>query len=203
MHRRYLYSMMYQGMGIIIAALTLTACAQWQMITRASHNDACEGITRFYTAASRLSPGAGQEMLRALRSNQAQGDNPCDQLRLGILLSKPGTAFHDDAGAARLLQNFLGDPARAQHAARGLALLLADNIKERQQLQEKLRIREKSLALEQAVSQKLAKKLQREHAAAKAMRLQLEQLKSIEQDINEKERSVAAPTTNRKANGQN
>jgi len=184
--------MMYQGMGII-AVLTLTACAQWQIMTQAGHNEACEDITNFYTAASSLSPKSGKEMLQALRSNQAQSDNPCDQLRLVILLGKPDTAFHDDAEAARLLRNFLHNPEHAYHPDRGLALLLADNIKERQQLQEKLLSQEKGLALEQAVSQKLAQKLKKEHAATKALKSQLEQLKSIEQDINEKEQSVAVP----------
>jgi len=199
--------MIYRGMGII-AVLTLTACAQWRIVTQAivtqgSHNEACEGITGFYTAASRLSVEAGQEMLQALRTNQTQGENPCDQLRLVMLLGKPDTAFHDDAEAARLLQDFLDAPRFAQHPDRGLASLLADNIKERQQLQEQLRSQEKSLALEQAVSQKLAKKLKREHTAAKALKSQLEQLKSIERDINEKEQSVVAPAANRKANGSN
>jgi len=186
------YSMMYQGMGII-AVLTLTACAQWQIVTQAEHNEACEDITNFYTAASSLSAEAGEEMLQALRSNQAQGNNPCDQLRLVILLGKSGTAFQDDTEAARLLQDFLHYPDHAQHPDRGLALLLADNIKGRQQLQEKLLRQEKNLVLEQAVSQKLAQKLKREHAATKALKSQLEQLKSIEQDINEKEQSVTVP----------
>ncbi len=187
-----MYSMMYRGMGII-AVLTLTACAQWQIVTQARHGEACAGVTSFYTAAVALSPEAGREMLQALRSNQAQSDNPCDQLRLVILLGKPGTAFQDDAEAGRLLQNFLHNADHAQHPDRGLALLLADNIKGRQQLQEKLLRQEKSLALEQAVSQKLAQKLKREHAATKTLKSQLEQLKSIEQDINEKEQSVAVP----------
>jgi len=188
--------MMYQGMGII-AVLTLTACAHWQIAPQSEHNDACEEITNFYMAASLLSPEAGKEMLQALRTNQTQGDNPCDQLRLVMLLGKLGTVFHDDTEAARLLQNFLHDPDHAQHPDRGLALLMADNIKGRQQLQEKLLGQEKNLALEQAVSQKLAEKLRREHAAAKALKLQLEQLKSIEQDINEKEQSAAAPNGKR------
>jgi len=195
--------MIYRGIGIIIAVLTLPACAQWHTIMQGRHGDTCGGINGFYTTVSSLSPGAGQEMLQTLRSRQALAGNPCDQLRLAILLDKPGTAFRDDAEATRLLQDFLHDPGYAQHADRGLALLLADNIRERQQLQEKLHSREKSLALEQAVSQRLAKKLKREHTAAKALRSQLEQLKSIERDINEKERSVAVPAANRKANGQN
>ncbi len=188
-----MYSMMmHQGIGII-AVLTLTACAQWQIVTQARHGEACAGVTSFYTAASALSPEAGREMLQALRSNQAQGDNPCDQLRLVILLGKPGTAFQDDAEAGQLLQDFLHNANHVEHPDRGLALILADNIKGRQQLQEKLLSQEKSLALEQAVSQKLAQKLKREHAATKALKSQLEQLKSIEQDINEKEQSVVIP----------
>ncbi len=184
--------MMYQGMGIIVV-LTLTACAQWQTVTQAEHNEGCEGVTNFYTAAALLSPEVGEEMLQALRSNQMRGDNPCDQLRLVMLLGKPGTAFQDDTEAARLLQNFLHNPDHAQHPDRGLALLLVDNIKGRQQLQEKLLSQEKNLALEQAVSQRLAQKLKREHAATKALKSQLEQLKSIEQDISEKEQSAAVP----------
>ncbi|HHI94408.1 MAG TPA: hypothetical protein ENK04_13005 [Gammaproteobacteria bacterium] len=179
--------------------LTLTACAQWQAITQVGHNEACEGITNFYTAVSLLPPEAGQEMVQALRVSQVQDNNPCDQLRLVMLLGKPDTAFHDNTEAARLVQDFLYDPDYAQHPDRGLASLLADNIKERQQLQEKLRSQEKSLTLEQAVSQRLAKKLKREHAAAKALKSQLEQLKSIEQDINEKEQSAAVPNGKQKS----
>ena len=191
--------MISQGIGAI-AALTLTACAQLHMpgtTMQASNNEACIGVADFYTAASQLSAETGQEMLQALRSNQTQGDNPCDQLRLSVLLSKPDTSFHDDAEAGRLLQDFLHDPDRAQHPDRGFALLLADNISERQQLQEELQRLEQAITQEQAASQELAQKLKREHAAAEALQLQLEQLNSIERDINEKEQSVATPTADR------
>ena len=192
--------MISQGIGVI-AALTLTACAQLHMpdtTLQASNNEACNGVADFYAVSSQLSPESGQEMLQALRLNQAQDDNPCDQLRLSVLLSKPDTRFHDDAEAGRLLQDFLHDPDRAQHPDRGFALLLADNISERRQLQEELQRLEKAIEQEQTTSQQLAEKLKREHAAAEALQLKLEQLNSIERDINAKEQSVATPAADGK-----
>ena len=195
---------------VVTAALVLTACAQSNtpdpLAVPAGQCKACD-VTEFYAKASLLSAAAGQKMLRG------RVDNPCDQLRLAILLSAPNTAFSDDVQAGQLLRDFLQNPGHVRHPNRGFASLLADAVDERRKLKTTLQILanlKKNLAQEQIVSQALAEKLEREHGAAKSLRTQLralqsqlDQLKSIELDINKKEQSVATPTTDREADGPN
>lgn len=196
--------MIRQGAAeVIIAVLMLTACAQTPATSlpptaAQGQSEVCD-VAEFYAETSLLSVEAGQKIL------QARADNPCDQLRQAVLLSKPGTAFFDNAQAGRLLRGFLHNPNHARHPDRGFASLLADTVDERRKAQAALQIQhnlKESLAQEQLISQTLGQKLEWEHSAKKSLRKQLkalqsqlDRLKSIEQDINEKEQSVAAPTT--------
>lgn len=200
--------------GTAIAALImLTACAP-SLYTASpkpmpeSHREACGNMAEFYAAVPLLSDGVGQEMLQVLSLNQAWDENPCDQLRGALLLSKPGTVFRDDAKASKLLRDFLDNPGNAHHPDRALASLLAEVVDERQWLQAERYSLEKTITQEQGVSyrlaQILAQILKRERTTAKSLRSQLDmlqsqldQLKSIERDINEKEQSAATPTVNR------
>jgi hypothetical protein len=179
-----------------------------------NHGEGCGDMAEFYAAVPLLSEGVGQEMLQVLSLNQAWGDNPCDQLRGALLLSKPGTAFRDDVKAGKLLRDFLDNPDRTRHPDRALASLLAEVVEERQWLQAERYSLEKTITQEQGVSyrlaQILAQILKRERTTAKSLRKQLEtlqsqldQLKSIERDINEKEQSAATPTVDRESDESN
>ncbi len=203
--------MIRQGTGVI-AALMLTACAQLHTTSQPplateGQSEVCD-VAEFYAGVSQLSAEAGQKILQVRSDN-----NPCNQLRQAVLLSKPGTAFFDNAQAGRLLRGFLHNPNYARHPDRGFASLLADTVDERQKTQAVLQIQhnlKENLAQEQVVSQTLAQKLEWEHNATeslrkqlKALQSQLDRLKSIEQDINEKEQSVVAPTTDRETDEPN
>lgn len=180
-----------QATGIISAVL-LTACAQLPPVPADSPpHETCGDVMEFYAAISRLSDTSRRDMLQTLRADLSQSSEACDHLRLALLLSRPGTTYQDDETAADLLDVFLHDPAQAQHPARGLALLLIDDINERH----RLRLLGHGLQLRLKQERTATKILRRQ---SKALRSQLDQLKSIERDINEKERAVTSPPANEK-----
>jgi len=193
----------------IILALLLTACAQlpFGLGTLPPRDEDCGNVLEFRSAASQLSATAGQEIRQALQPNGG-ADDTCNRLRLALLLSKPGTPFRDDTEAARLLADFLAEPANAQHPQRELAQqladTLADNLAERQRLLTRQAVLEKSLAQEKKRVQALTKKLKQLQTNAASLRKQvktqqsqLDQLNSIEQDINAKERAVENTASDR------
>jgi len=200
--------MIRQGMGTI-AVLMLTACTQLHTVsststlTGYSHSEACSEVVESYTAVSLLSAEAKNELLQTLSSHQPPGDKPCDQLRLAVLLSKPGTNFRDDVEASRLLKIFLGNPNHAHAPDRSLAYLLTDIVDERQRLQAELHRLKKTISQELVISQTLARKLKQQHSATKVLQSQLDQLKSIERDINEKEQFAATPSADKKTDEPN
>jgi hypothetical protein len=195
----------------IISAILLTACAQLPVPTDLPPplppDEACGDVVEFYVAISRLPDAAGADMLQALRTNALPNDEACGRLRLALLLSRPGTAHQDDETAVGLLTAFLRNPILAQHPARGLALLLVDDINERCRLRAQARALQRRLEQGQTTAQAQTLRLEQEQTAAavlrrqlNALRSQLDQLKSIEQDINEKERAGAGtnPPTDKK-----
>lgn len=199
--------MIRQQAGTILVLLLLSACAPLQFGNRpppaVAETDNCGDVIEFHAAASRLSASDGQEMRQALQPNGG-ADDTCNRLRLALLLSKPDTPFRDDTEAARLLADFLADPANTQHPQRGLAQQLADSLAERQRLLARQAALKKSLVQEHKRVQALTKKLEQMQSNAaslwkqvKTQQSQLDQLKSIEQDINAKERAVENPASDR------
>ncbi len=209
--------MIRQQAGTTLALLLLSACAPLPFSSGPPlvETESCGDVIEFHAVVSRLSASDGWETRQALQPNGG-ADDACNRLRLALLLSKPGAPFRDDAEAARLLTDFLADPATAQHPQRGLAQYLADSLSERrrlladsqaghQRLLTKQVSLEESLTREKSRVQALRKELTQIKASAgslrkqvKAQQLQLDQLKSIEQDINAKELAVENPASGRK-----
>ena len=196
---------MRNGLGLLPVLLLCSACAQLGVEDGAGED--CGDVLEFHRIAAQLSPGAGAEMRRALQPRGAASD-ACNRLRLALLLARPDTGFRNDAEAARLLQAFLDDPAHARHPQRPLARLLADELAERQRLAAQVATLEESLAGERQRQQALSQNLQRLRAdnaelrrQVQTQRSQLDQLKSIERDINAKERAVENPATPREEGG--
>lgn len=201
MFRRSVHTIIRRQAIGAISAVLLTACAQLPVPAGSPPppDQACGDVVEFYAAVSRLSNAAGTDMLQALRADALQGNEACSRLRLALLLSRPGTTYRDDETAAGLLTAFLRDPILVQHPARGLALLLVDDINERCRLRAQARALQRRLEQGQIDTQAQTQRLEQEQTAAavlrrqlKALRSQLDQLKSIEQDINEKERAGGA-----------
>jgi len=184
---------------VIISAALLTACAQLPLSTDASPQASLEGpcgnVLKFYAAISRLSDLPQREILQALRADVVENNEACSPLRLTLMLSRPGTAYQDDERALSLLAVILRDSVESQHPARGLALLLVEEIDERN------RLRATGRALQQRLKQGRSDVATLRHQLG-VLRSQLEQLKSIEQDINDKERAGVGvnlnPETDRK-----
>lgn len=209
--------MIRQLAGTILALSLLSACAPLPFSNSPppAKTESCGDVVEYHTLASRLSANDGWELRQALQPTGGV-DDACNRLRLALLLCKPDTPFRDDAEAARLLTGFLADPATAQHPQRGLAQqladsladrqrLLTDSLAERQRLLAKQMLLEESLAQEKTRTQVLTKELQQIQTTAtslkkqvQAQQSQLDQLKSIEQDINAKERAVENPASDRK-----
>ncbi|VAW89667.1 hypothetical protein MNBD_GAMMA17-986 [hydrothermal vent metagenome] len=189
--------MIRQGMGAI-AVLMLAACSHVHTVSSTSaptgNSESCDEVMEFYSVVSRLSAEAEKELLQTLRTSSAQGGNSCDQLRLAILLGKPGTNFRDNVAAGMLLKDFLENSPLTDAASQSLAHLLIDIAAAEEQQQVDLHRLKKAISQEQAISQVLARKLKRQHTATKALQSQMDQLKSIERDINEKEQSAATST---------
>ncbi|MCF6325565.1 MAG: hypothetical protein L3J89_14820 [Gammaproteobacteria bacterium] len=177
----------------IISAVLLTACAQLPLPADSSPQapleSSCGNVLEFYTAVSRLSDLSQEEVLQALRADVVENNEACSQLRLALMLRRPGMAYQDDEAALNLLAIILHDFIESQHPARSLALLLVEEIDERN------RLRATGHALQQRLKQgrSTAAVLRRQ---LEALRSQLEQLKSIEQDINEKERASVGANLN-------
>ncbi len=172
----------------ILGAILLTACAQLPVATDTSPQSppdgACGNVLELYSAISRLSAESRRDMLQALRADVAASNEACSQLRLALMLSRPDTAYQDDETAASLLEEVLREPVGMQYPARGMALLLVEEIGERN----RLRAEENALRLRFKQGQTATAVLRRQ---LRALQLQLDQLKSIERDINEKERAGA------------
>jgi len=176
----------------LLGTLLLAACAHLPKPIAAQTDTACGDLSEFYAEVSRLPPADSAALLDALRGNPRR---PCDHLRLALLLSRPGTTYQDDAAAADALSLFLRDTDPMTHPARGLARLLDDDLAERRRLHTEAKGLQQRLAQAQDKSKTLQSRLQ-------ALQTQLNQLKSIERVINEKERNaartppgVAPPTT--------
>jgi len=170
----------------IISAILLTACAQLPLPADSSpqvpQESSCGNVLEFYTAVSHLSDLSQKEILQALRADVVENNEACSQLRLTLMLSRPSTTYQDDEAALSLLAVILHDFVASQHPARGLALLLVEEIDERNRLRATGRALQQRLKQGRSAAAVLRHQLQ-------ALRLQLDQLKSIEQDINEKERA--------------
>ncbi len=179
----------------LLLCLLLSACAHLPGQPSAAQDPTCGDPLEFYAVTSQLPESDAAGLLDALRQSPAL---PCGRLRLALLLSRPGAAYRDDAAAASALQAFLQQPPAGDRAAQNLARLLAEELVERGRLREARDDLQRRLTQAEADNADLRQALSAAQQAPAALRQrlqalqrQLDQLKSIEQVINDKERDAA------------
>jgi hypothetical protein len=173
--------------GLILLAL-LSGCASFdrpRIPVLSSHEEPvsdCRNLLADYEAYSYMDKKARAAFFENIRQQWVLTRNGCEQLRLALVYSL-GNA-EQSARALKLVEELLESGALVQHLqAQRLALLLRDRLNsERRQWLQILELRH-LLGRQQARNQVYSRELE-------SLRSQLQQLKQIEQNINEKERSL-------------
>ncbi|BAO45545.1 hypothetical protein [Thiolapillus brandeum] len=172
---------------LILLAL-LSGCASFdkpEMSVLSSQEDSmldCRNLLADYEAYSYLDDQARATVRKNVRRQWVLTRNSCEQLRLALMYSLGNG--EQTARALKLVEELLESGALVQHLqAQRLALLLRDRLNsERRQLLQMLELRH-LLRKEQSRNRIYAGELE-------SLRSQLQQLKQIEQNINEKEQSL-------------
>lgn len=163
---------------LLMLTVSLSACGPLNY-----KSSRCRGLLNDYASLRELSAEAGVAQLASLRQSPRLADNSCEQLRLAMLLGRPEFRQENDAEAERLLEALLVGDAKLATQDRQLARLLLDEIQWRKKIWQKLRA-------EQAASLKLLGRLTQAQS-------QLKQLRNIDQNINDSEREISAPSTDK------
>ncbi len=180
---------------LLLPVLLLAGCASIQKSispTLSPTNGAatvCRDLLTDYAAGASMGREARESFLKDLRQRQVLSRDGCDQLRLALLYSQGGPA--EKARALKLAEELLDSGVlEGKIWVRQLALLLRDQLRH----ERKLRLR----------NLELQHRLSRQEARNKELLVRLEdlgsrlqQLKQIEQNINEKEQSFIAPAADK------
>ena len=186
----------------LLSGLVLTACVQLEHnanlktipptpepASEPVQSGGCDGL-EYYQRLSGMTPDEIKWELSALRLSQQKQDDSCPQLKLSMLLSQPDNDYRNNVEAERLLGEFLGNGVHERDQDRALASLLREIVQERLRAQETQKNLERELKQALIASAVLKKRLL-------ALKSQLEQLKSLEQDINKQEQAISTPSRNK------
>ncbi len=175
--------------------LLLSACAALQPPARpgggaptAVGGDPCRDLLGAYAAFALLDARARERMLGQVGDSWSRSPSRHDRLNLVMLLAQPAASARERQKARKLLDEILAGEPPLRPATRQLAGLLRDQL--RRMHAERLKALElrRRLKTRLAASRRLAARLD-------SLRSQLRQLKTIEQNLNEKERSITIPST--------
>jgi len=150
----------------------------YQAVVEPMQDDDARAL-RFYEDVLKLK---GAELARELDSTRKQFEQDkteLNRLRLAILLSLPGTGFHDDQAALNLVQPFLNDKQYENSVLRRLALMLHTQLSELKRLDE---------ALQQQTA-----KAKEEQRRAEALQQKLEAILDMEMKMIEREQTAPPP----------
>jgi hypothetical protein len=196
--------------------IIVSGCAQFTTLVATSTPSEPASVSRvlqYYHNAKALPPDELQELYAQEEARVGDTDDPERILRVALLLTLQGTVFHDSDRATTLLQDY-SQQADNDSDLRVLAFLLLSTLSEAQrqvtryeQTKHELDgvIREKSLLQHryewaskrlariqdernrhEADYQKINEALRQEKETVEGLRQQIEQLKTIEQMLNER-----------------
>lgn len=150
----------------------------------------CGGLLSYYETL-RMMPveELGQE-LALLRVSLNYAETPCDQLRLAMLLGMPEFRFNNDIEAEQLLKVFFNSEGTPAIHDQQIAWLLLDEIQWRNKIQSDKQTLIKQLKAERATSTDLLVQLKKAQS-------KLNQLKSIDKNINDREQEISTPSTDK------
>lgn len=188
----------------LLSGLMLTACAQLEHEANLTtiqptpepasepvQSGGCDGLG-YYQQLSGMTPDEKKRELPALRLLQQNQDDSCGQLKLSMLLSQLDNGYQNSVEAERLLGKFLDNRVLDSDQDRALANLLRGIVQERLRSQETHKNLKRELKQALIASAVLKKRLL-------ALKSQLEQLKSLEQDINQQEQAISTPSRDKAA----
>jgi len=196
--------------------IIVSGCAQFTTLVATSTPSEPPSVSRvlqYYHNAKALPPGELQELYAQEEACVGDTDDPECILRVALLLTLQGTVFHDSDRATTLLQDY-SQQADNDSDLRVLAFLLLSTLSEAQRQVTRYEqtkhaldgvLREKSLLQHryewaskrlariqdernrhEADYQKINEALRQEKETVESLRKQIEQLKIIEQMLNER-----------------
>jgi hypothetical protein len=152
--------------------------------TNATISTACD-IIHYYHVISLLNNEQEKQAVESLLSKTANSGtlSDCDQIKLAILLSVPGSSLQDDKTSLELLTNFIQNAQTITLADITFANLLKEFVEERSQIRYQHTKTRDLLILQQQQTEALKEELAK-------TRQQLQQLKSLESELNHQEKRI-------------
>lgn len=173
----------------------------------------CKGILDYYELFSLMEKKTRKLELNDMRAALKSSDDNCLRLKIGVVLSQPGSGVQNNKAAKIYLQRFSSDQGEIEVSDLLLAKLVLDGLDERKRIQSRLsrsynkqvqkleavnaetqaiesNRTEASSAISDRNQQEALDLLAQENAE---LRKKLEQLKSIEQSISKKEQDILVP----------
>ncbi|WP_456379404.1 hypothetical protein [Thiolapillus sp.] len=161
---------------------------QAALVSDAPASNNCGNLLDDYETFSLMDSKGRRQFLDNASSNWVLTRGGCEQLRLALLLSQPNRPDKDRRRALQLLKELLDDEKLPDAQAHQLASLLHDQLRQIHSQQLKTLDLRRRLKAQNTASRQLAEQLSK-------LQFQLQQLKTIEQNINEKEQSIITPST--------
>ncbi|MEE9346219.1 MAG: hypothetical protein V3U88_11490 [Methylococcales bacterium] len=145
---------------------------------------ACD-IIHYYHVISVLNNEQEKQAVESLLSKTSNSGtlSDCDQIKLAILLSVPGSSLQDDKTSLELLSNFIQNAQTITLADITFANLLKEFVEERSQFRYQHTKTRDLLILQQQQTKALKEDLAK-------TRQQLQQLKSLESELNHQEKRI-------------
>ncbi len=142
-------------------------------------------IIHYYHVISVLNNEQEKQAMETLLSKTSSSGSlsDCDQIKLAILLSVPGSSLQDDKTSIELLSDFIQSAQSITQADITFAHLLKKFVEERSQIRYQHTKTRDLLILQQQRTETL-----KEHLAK--TRQQLQQLKSLESELNHQEKRI-------------
>ena len=174
-----------------ITAILLTGCADLHprtslVMTSPMAVTDCGDLLGYYESILRMKSERRTQELIATTEAWTLAPDGCNQLRLAMMLNQPGYSEKDRKKALKLLTDLLDEGNNINMEARQLAVMLKDQLEQLQSQQLLIHQLRHKLKQERVASQLLLKQLT-------DLESQLEQLKNIEENINEKEQAIITP----------
>lgn len=149
-------------------------------------DEGCSELLNYYDTVAAMPEEMRIQELDHLR-NSSQLEKECHELKLAILLTQPGANLQNYEDACQMLENFITNETDADLENKQLARILLTHVKQSKKLISKQHSLQAQLRKERAAGVGLAKKLSE-------LQLQLDQLRDIEKNINEKEQTITVPS---------
>ncbi len=156
-----------------------------QKVAKTTIATACN-IIHYYHLISVLNDNQERQAAETLLSNASGSGklSDCNQIKLAILLSAPGSSMQDDKTSLELLSGFINTAKSITQADLTFATLLKEFVEERSMIRYQRTKTRDLLLLEQQETEVLKGNLTK-------TRQQLQQLKSLESELNHQEKRIA------------